>query len=353
MVTQLTDLNCMDVFAACESGRYLEARELLPVLVDEPEVLLAYGMVETAKGSQSKAKDYLSKAVRLADSKDVRDKARIQLALAYWRCGEIAEAKAILKGVAACFDLFLTKAMMEPSPKRALNLLNKAASYRVSPGREGRLHNYRAMKLKALGENDRAIQEYEAALFCFEQVESDECLVFVCNNLGGLYAEYGEYEKAHAHVDRAISLLGQDSAHLSKALDQKAQVLLKENRFAEATTFILRALRLSSDYKAWRGECLITYAHCLAGSRKFAQALLALEEAEQLGLDLNNDELRIDAALATFRIAGQLVPFAEKQLIEIALKASGSIRAAAARIGTSHQIVLGRIERYCFTQQSD
>ena len=208
------------VVELCEAGRYREAGEMLSGL-DPAAHPLAFGMVETATGNQEIAKDYLSRCEG--------DKARTQLAYAYWRAGEVKEARDILKGVPESFDRLLCEAIIETdtSPSKTLELLHRAMWFDVAPGLQARLHNQRAIALRKLGETDRALREFDAALHFFTEAESD-CLPFVMNNLARVYSDYGSYAKAHGCVDRAISLLSNDLSHLAKAYDQKALIYLAE-----------------------------------------------------------------------------------------------------------------------------
>lgn len=346
MVTHLTTL---DVLGLCEAGRYREAKECLPPKSDDPIVLLVYGMVENAAGSPELAKDYLSKTLRLGLPSALADKATTQLALAYWRCGENQEAKTILMTVADCFDSLLIAAIIErPRPKKALALLDEAAKFHVSIGPEGRLHNQRAMVLRQLKENDRAIQEYEAATFCFEHAESYECLAYVANNLAGLYISYDQFEKAHEYIDRVRPLLEKNSPQLGKVLDQKACAYLGEKKFADAELFSTQALKIikGTEYRGWQGEFLITHAKAVGGLRKFTDAFLSLDQVKALALILSDSDLLFSALGVQSALSKELARDSEKQFIEVALKTSHSLRAAAQRIGTSHQVLLQRIAKH-------
>src|SRR5437879_12506232 len=54
---------------------------------------------------------------------------------------------------------------------------------------------------------DRALMEYTAAGFHFEQAGNARYLAGTENNLGFLFFTIGKYEEAHQHLDRARNLL--------------------------------------------------------------------------------------------------------------------------------------------------
>lgn len=347
MVTHLTTL---DTLSLCEAGRYREAQESLPPKADDPEILLLYGMVESACGKLEAAKDDLSKALRLGGLPAVwANKAKTQWALTYWRGGEVQEAKAILKTTSRCFDSLLIEAIIESArPRKALALLDEAAEFHVATGAEGRLHNQRAMVLRQLKENDRAIQEYEAAVFCFEHAESFECLAYVTNNLAGLYISYGQFEKAHEYIDRVRLLLPSNSPQFGKVLDQKACAYLGEKKYTDAELFAVQALNVirGTEYKGWQGECLLTHAKTVGGLKKYTEAFQSLSEAKEIANHLNDTELLFSAFHIQSALSNEYAVDTEKRLIELALKTSHSLRTAAKRVGMSHQVLLQRIAKH-------
>lgn len=325
----------------CEAGRYREAHELLSGLdpVDHP---LAFGMVETATGNQESAKDFLSRCEG--------DKARTQLAYAYWRSGEVKEARDVLKGLPESFDRLLCEAIIETdsSPHKTIELLERATNYEVAPGLQARLHNQRAIALRKLGERDRAVREYDAALHYFAEAKSD-CLPFVINNLARVYSDYGSYVEAHSCVDRAISLLGDDLSHLAKAYDEKALIYLAEGKLEQAKNFANRAVSTieRTDKKAWLAECLITRARILSKAGEIGSSLIALERVSSIGNYLNNDQVLYDAANLRMEIAQALSKESDIERITLALQIVGTLRGAAKKLELkSVQHLIKIMDRY-------
>src|SRR6185369_11215528 len=307
-----TTVDTQLVVDLCEAGRYREAVEALRGL-NPAEHPLAFGMVETATGNQEAAKDYLSRCDGPL--------ALTQLAYAYWRSGEIKEARDILKGVPESFDSLLCGAIIEneSSPQKALDLLARATVFPVPPGSQARLHNQRAVALRKLGETDRAIGEYDAALHYFEEAKSD-CLPFVLNNLAGIYLDCGMYAEAHSRVDQAINLLRSDLSHLAKAYDQKALIYFAERKLDQARNYANKAISSieRTDKKAWLAECLITRARVLSTAVEVGSALIALDRVTGIGEFLNNDQVKLDAADLRTEIAQRLLKQSDMERIALA-----------------------------------
>lgn len=336
----LTPVDTTQILELCEAGRYREAGELLGGL-DPAEHPLAFGMVETARGNQEAAKDYLSRCEG--------DLARIQLSYAYWRSGETTEARDILKGVPESFDSLLARAIVEneSSAKRALKLLDRAARFTVPPGSQARLHNQRAIALRKLGLKDRALQEYDAALYYFEEAKSD-CLPLVVNNLARAYRDFGCYTEAHHCADRAIGLLGGDPSHLAKAYDEKALIYLAEGKLDLARNYANRAVSTieRTDKKAWLAECLTTRAKILYKGGEIGSALIALDRVTGIGEYLNNDQVLYGAADLKTEIAQYLLKAADRERIRLAVQIDNSLRSAASRLEITVQGLIKMMDRY-------
>lgn len=331
------------VVELCEAGRYREAAAALEGL--DPDLHpLAFGMVETARGNQELAKDYLSRAVR----QGAGDKAIVQLACAYWRSGESKEADALLIALPDSFESLILKAIVvgEMDPREALDYLARATKYNVSEGLQARLHNQRALMLRKLGETDRAIQEYDAAIHYFRLAKSD-CVPIVIKNLAGVYLDCGEYEQAHQQIDTAISLLENDLDHLAKAWDQKARIYLAQNCLAESEQAARVAVRTveQTDKKAWIAECLLTLSVVLIQVGRLTEGLTLVDRIEDIGHYVSNDQILFEAATIRKQIADRLAAIAEMQRIKTALRTSQSIRCAAKKLGMSHVALLNAMDR--------
>jgi len=340
--------NCAGVslIELCRAGRYREAQAVAEGLsANTPEIVLGLGMVEIYRGNLGVAKDLLSDLAFQVG--DLADRAKVHLSHAYQLSGEVEEAKDILKQVPDGFEKLLLKAILETRPKYALKILDKAALFEVRPGMQGRVHNRRALIFRSLGEPDRAIQEYEAALFFFEQDGSD-CAPLVLNNLARVYTEFNELDRALCYAERAITLLQDDPPHLGKALDEKARILLAQGQTESAIKISRDAVSVlrRSDRKEWLIESLLTHARMLrAASNDHEHEVL--HEAEANCRYLDRADLLVDVLKAKAELAEITWHRAERRLIETALVAcGGSVRRVAAKLGTHHQGISRLIQRH-------
>jgi tetratricopeptide (TPR) repeat protein len=331
------------VIDLCAAGRYREAATALEGL-DPDRFPLAFGMVEVVRGNQDLAKDYLSQAIR----KGAGDGAKLQLACAYYHAGEVKEAGAILDELPDSFDVLLLRAILasDLDPRAALDLLDKASAFAAPPGKQARLHNQRAIALRRIGETDRAIREYDAAIHCFEEAMSDQ-LPAAINNLARVYLDCGDYEGAHAQIDRAISLLARDSDLLAKSYDEKARIYLAQTDLESANRYARMAIREieRTERKGWLAECLVTHARILLLRGEITKALIQADRAEEIGRFLNNDQIVLEACPVKKEIGKTLMKRSDISRIEAEVRSAGGVRAAARKLGVSHVALLRTLKR--------
>ncbi|HLL16701.1 MAG TPA: response regulator [Pyrinomonadaceae bacterium] len=138
---------------------------------------------------------------------------------------------------------------------------------------------------------DRALIEYAAASFYFEQARLIRYQACVENNLGFLFSTVSKFTEAHEHLDRAQALLTtlKDSVHLAQVDNTRAQVLLAQRRDAEAERLVRAAVRVleKGGEQSLYAEALTTHGIALArlGKPKTAQEVLekAVRVAEEAG----------------------------------------------------------------------
>jgi CheY-like chemotaxis protein/Tfp pilus assembly protein PilF len=384
MLQQITDpnlthnervaLRCQFARRFEESGNYKAAREALGDLwpsvsvrpdlsdLDETtaaEVLLRVGVlrgwlgsVNQVSGAQELAKNLISESLTkfevLKNKKKVAE-ARMELGHCYWREGAFDEARDLMR--AALYHLtdedgdlkavtLSRLATIEEVTYRltdALHLLTEAAPlFEASDNHnlKGRFHNEYGTVLKNLGAVerrgdyvDRALIEFAAASYHFEQAGHRRYQACVENNLGMLFCTAGRYAEAHEHLDRAQALLTsmRDVVHLAQADETRARVLLAEGKSAEAERLVRRASEVleRGGEQALLAEALTTQGIALARLGRREQARKTLERAvevaegagdregagraaltmiEELGEDLLDEEL-----FATYERADRLV----------------------------------------------
>jgi tetratricopeptide (TPR) repeat protein len=307
------------------------------------------GSIKQIAGSQEAAKDLLNEALRTFEQLELRSKAaeaRSGLALCYWRIGAYDEARITLKAALPDFDesdleqraiALYRRALIEASSKKlteALRFYNEAAPLfdKVeSHSLSGHFHDGLANVLNRLSASedhkdylDRALIEYAAASFHFEQAGHERYQACVENNLGFLFSTIGEFEKAHEHLDRAQMIMTRlkDNVHLAQVDDTRARVLLAEDRLVEADKIARAAVRRleKGDELSILAEALTTHGTALAGlghselaRASFERAIDVAEQAgdlesagvaaltliEKLRGELSNEELRTTLDHAT------------------------------------------------------
>lgn len=130
---------------------------------------------------------------------------------------------------------------------------------------------------------DRALIEYAAASFHFEQVGNVRALARLENNLGFLYFAIGRYSDAHEHLNRARSLFLQlkDVAAAVYVDETRARTFLAEGRLREAERMIKSAVKVleRGGQQALLAEALTTYGAITARMGNHARATYLLQRA--------------------------------------------------------------------------
>ncbi|HVF87567.1 MAG TPA: tetratricopeptide repeat protein [Pyrinomonadaceae bacterium] len=301
----------------------LDARMRAEVLLRAGVLTGWIGSANQLEGAQESAKDLISESQTifqtLEDAAKVAE-AQNELAFCYWREGAFDEARVVLREVLDNLPddggnladrggeqravALLRLAGVENSATRfndSLNLLNEAAPLFAASANhalKGKFHNELATNLRdlAAAENreeylDRALVEYAAASFHFEEAGHARYCAAVENNLGGLFLNNGRYAEAHQHLDRARKLFValKDHVRTAQVDETRARALLAEGRAREAERAIASALDTleRGDEDALLAEALTTRATVLARMGKAAEARAtfarAVGVAEQAG----------------------------------------------------------------------
>lgn len=329
---------CAEAREQEEAGNFESARQLLsgfwqrvgerPKLdgLDDPaqaDVLLRAGTLtgwigsaQQIPGAQETAKDLISESAGVFERLGLDDRAaeaRIDLGICYWREGALDEARVTLQNV-------LTQLGDRETEQRLRALLNAAVVEKVSlryrdalkihtgaaplfekssnHALRGKFHNEFAGVLKNIGlqENredyvDRALVEYAAASFHFEEAGHQRFLGVVENNLGFLFLQVGKFEDAHKHIGRAraAAVALKDQGLIAQFDDTRAKAFLGEGRNTDAEAIArasVRSLEQGGEQSLLAGA-LITYGTALARVKSTEPALAALKRgmivAEQAG----------------------------------------------------------------------
>ena len=345
-----------------ESGKYEEAREALrelwPHVSERPalngldaatraEVLRRVGVLMSCigsakqiEGAQEGAKNFIGEAIGIFESLGEPEKvaeAQTDLAVCYWREGAVDEARVILQEVLSHLSnaesnvralALLRSSIIERSAGRlseALRIHTEAAPMLERIGNhalKGKFHVGLAETLRKLSEIerredyvDRALIEYAAASYHFEQAGHERYRARVENNLGFLLSTVGRFVEAYEHVNRARRIFGglKDAGSVAQVDDTRARVLLAEGRHAEAERAARAAVRAleKGDGQALLSEALTTHGVALARTGQYARARRALERALAVAGRVGDREGAGRAALAVVEELGGQLDFGE------------------------------------------
>jgi two-component system, chemotaxis family, chemotaxis protein CheY len=338
-----------------ETGNYGAAREAMgelwrgvghrPVLDDlgqatAAEVLLRSGVLtgwigssRQIEGAQETAKNLISQSITIFEA--IRDiekiaEAQMELGYCYWREGAFDEARdwlhEALRQLADSHSevkaiTLLRLALVEKVSHRlndALRLHMEAAPLFEASNNQtikGRFHNEYGTVLKNLGAAerrddyiDRALIEYAAACYHFEQAGHARYQACVENNLGMLFCTAGKFVEAHEHLDRAQALFTQlkDKVHIAQVDETRARVLLAENRITEAEKLARCAVHTleTGGEQSLYAEALFTHGIALARLGRYQQARLTLQNAVVVARNAGDSEGAGRAALAIIEELG-------------------------------------------------
>jgi tetratricopeptide (TPR) repeat protein len=218
------------------------------------------GWLGTAKhkqGAQDVSKDLISEALRLFEAHGQQTRvaeAQYELAICYWRTGAFDEARLILQEAQELGNdeqkakILIRSTLIEISAGRyhdALQMLHQAEPFLqiASDDLKGRWHGQKGLVLRRLATAeqrtdyaDRAIIEFTAAVYHYEQAGHERYCATNLNNLAMLLYRLGRFSEAYEYLDRAHKILSRlkDSGILAQIIETRARVFLAEKRYAEA-----------------------------------------------------------------------------------------------------------------------
>src|SRR5205085_5599788 len=311
---------------------YLDQATAAEVLLRIGVLVGWIGCIKQIEGAQENAKNLISESLSIFEALHNSEKiaeTQMELAPCYWHEGAFDEARVLLREALSRLtneagDLkastFLRIAAVEKVSNRlndALHILTEAAPlFEASSNHalKGRFHNEYGTVLKNLGKAerrtdyiDRALIEYAAASYHFEQAGHTRYQAYVENNLGFLFGTIHKFAQAHDHLDRAQALFTslKDKAHIAQVDDTRARVLLEEGRLSEAEKFAQSAVRTleEDDQQALFAEALTTHGIALARLGHHERARVTLQKAVEVAQNAGDSE---DAGLAALTMIEEL-----------------------------------------------
>jgi two-component system chemotaxis response regulator CheY len=292
------------------------------------------GSVKQIEGAQELAKNLISESVnRFEALRNTVKKAEAQMELGhcYWRQGAFNEARVLLKEALSQLSnvsndvkavTLLRLATVEEVSLRssdALRLLTEAAPLFESSTNhtiKGRFHSEFGTVLKNLGVvehrndyTDRALIEYAAASYHFEQAGHRRYQGCVENNLGLLFSTIRKFNEAHEHLDRAQALFTslKDISRLAGVDETRARVFLAEGRAGDAERLARAAAQVleRGGEHSLLAEALTTQGTALARLERYGEARAALDRAEEVAAQAGDSEGAGQAALAVIEEMGE------------------------------------------------
>ena len=274
------------------------------------------GSTDQTAGGQETAKNILTRSIEIFERLQKADRvaeARGDLAICYHREGAWDEARIQLRTALQILPegnydleaiLLICAGIIEERTRRlndALKFYERAAPLvERSPDHaiKGSYHFAYGMVLRKLSAPehrgdylDRALIEYAASSFHYEQAGNEIALARVELNLGFLFFKAERYRQAHEHLDIARNLFVRlkDAATAAQVDDTRARTLLAQGHAGEAERIARQAVRAleKGDQQALLAEGLTTHGIALArlGNHIRARATLerAIEVAETVG----------------------------------------------------------------------
>jgi CheY-like chemotaxis protein len=283
------------------------------------EVLLRVGSLsgwlgsgQQIKEAQEKAKDLISESITRFQAIGELTKvaaAQSELGFCYRRAGAYDDARVVyqeaLRELADGSEkelraqILLRLAIVESLSGRyndSLRILTDETRFFQASTNDflkGKFHNDLALVLMFLGKvehrpdyTDRAIIEFTAASFHFEQAGHTSYKARAESNVGFLLYTIGHYEEALEHLNRARRLFVSlaDRGTVAQIDEARARVLLEQGKMRGAESTIREAVRVLSTggEQGLLAEALITQGRVLSKLGNFIESVNTLRRAADL-----------------------------------------------------------------------
>jgi tetratricopeptide (TPR) repeat protein len=283
-LTQDLLTRCTKASELIYAGQYEEAREVLgetwrgvgvrPDVSSYPleiaaEALLRCGSLSgflgdaQAKDVQERAKDLLTEALHIFQTLDLKSKvseAQYEHGVCYWRAGAFEEARIVLNQARTGATpeqhgkIVIVRALVEIFSGRYEEAQNILIEFRplfenASHALKGRWHGHMGLALRRMAQGrieflDKAIIEFTAAIYHYEQAGHERYCGNNLNNLAMLLYKLGRYQEAHEHLNKASQIFTRlkDSGNKAQVEETRARVLLAEELYEEARRVIIEVI---------------------------------------------------------------------------------------------------------------
>lgn len=362
-------------------GQRPPVSELSPAV--EAEVLLQcgaltgwIGSVRNVSGAQEQAKDILSEAERRFRAEGIPAKvseAQYELGVCYWRLGAHDEARVVMRealdslaeaDVELKAKILIRSTLVEISENRyheALAILREAEPVfeSASDALKGRWHGQKGLILRRLATAegrsdyaDRAVIEFTAAIYHYEQAKHERYCARNLNNLAMLLYKLGRYPEAHEHLDRAQLIFTRlkDAGSLAQVDDTRARVLIAEKKYRDADRILADVIKTfkAGGESALLADALIVQGVVWARLGAFDASLRILRQAMKVAQDSGALAQAGQAAVALIEEHGAARRVTEDELAKVYALADELLRGSQdaediERLRTSARIVIKRL----------
>lgn len=336
------------------------------------------GFADQATANQEVASNLITESIetfRKCGKTEALVEANGELALCYWRQGFFDEARIHLaealhqlgnKQSDLRATLLIRAGVVEVDAEQfdeALRFYNEALPLiEKTPDHDlkGSFHNGYGVLLRRLAtpENrerylDRALIEYAAASYHYEEAGNQRAVARVEGNLGYLFFTIGRYKDAHAHLDRARNIFLQlkDVGTAAQVDETRARTLLAEGHNTEAERIVRSAVRVleRGGQQAILAEALATQGVALARMGNDARARTLFERAIETAQTAGDLEGAGRVKLNIIEELGEKIP--AKELVTIYRAAIGLLSnsqdpSTTRRLIACAEILFDALERY-------
>lgn len=291
------------------------------------------GSVRNITGAQEQAKDLITEALRMFTTLRQLGKvaeAQYELGICYWRVGAFDEARVVLDTAAGGVvdqdaelraKILIRRSLIETWACRyhdALDVLREAEPLfeGLNDAFRGRWHGQMGSVLRHLGAAegradylDRAIIEYTAAIYHYEQAGHERYCAVNLNNLVMLFYRLGRFLEAHEHLDRAVEIFERlkDPGNLAQVNETRARVLVAEQRHAEAEQIVESAIKVfeRGGEQSCLADALTIQATALARLGRHDRSLAVFRRAISVAAEGGSREKAGQASLSLIEEHGE------------------------------------------------
>jgi tetratricopeptide (TPR) repeat protein len=229
--------------------------------------------------------------------------------------------------------IHIRRTLVEISENRyneALNILKEAEPVfeSANDALKGRWHGQRAIILLKLAATehrpdyaDRAIIEFTAAIYHYEQAKHERYCGTNLNNLAFLLYKLGRHREAHEHLDRAQLIFTKlkDTGILAQVDETRARVLIAEKKYRDADRIMRGAIQTleQGGEAALLADALTVQGVVWARLGSFDSSINTLRRAMNLAQDSGAPTSAGLAALTLIEEHGPTWRLSESELVKV------------------------------------